>query len=307
MNIGVLLLFLLIGITLGYTKFLPNRVYQINEYVINAGLVILLMSMGAKIGIDEEIMSNIHRIGFQALIIAIGAVMGSIVIVKILVELSRFDLATGSTKDLGDSGGADRGMMALIMGSVIIGIILGIIVIPNNFIGHINNVTTISLAILLLGVGVDIGLNKEALIKAKDLGIRIFLIPIGVVFGSIFGAIISGYLLNMVLVESGAVGAGFGWYSLSSVLITEIHGVELGSMAFLSNVFRELIAILTIPVVSKYFGRFTCIAPGGATAMDVTLPIIKKSAGEEAVIPAFISGAVLSALVPVLVPFILGL
>ena len=37
--------------------------------------------------------------------------------------------------------------------------------------------------------------------------------------------------------------------------------------------------------------------------MDVTLPLVKQSGGEAVVIPAFISGVVLTALVPLLVPF----
>jgi uncharacterized membrane protein YbjE (DUF340 family) len=83
--------------------------------------------------------------------------------------------------------------------------------------------------------------------------------------------------------------------------------VELGSLAFLSNVFRELLTIIILPFVVKYLGRITSIAPGGATTMDVTLPIIKETAGEETVIPAFVSGAILSILVPILVPFLISL
>jgi len=55
----------------------------------------------------------------------------------------------------------------------------------------------------------------------------------------------------------------------------------------------------------KYLGRLISIAPGGATTMDVTLPLIKKTAGDEMVLPALINGIVLSALVPILVPLFL--
>jgi uncharacterized membrane protein YbjE (DUF340 family) len=111
----------------------------------------------------------------------------------------------------------------------------------------------------------------------------------------------------MVAKEAMAVGAGFGWYSLSAVLITKIHSVELGSVAFLTNVFRELLTIISLPFVVKYIGKIPSIGPGGATTMDVTLPLIKKVAGEEIAVPAFISGVVLSSLVPILVPFILNI
>ena len=65
--------------------------------------------------------------------------------------------------------------------------------------------------------------------------------------------------------------------------------------------------VFLLPFVVKYFGSLAAVAPGGATTMDVTLPLVKESGGEAVVIPAFISGAVLSILVPILVPFFLGL
>ncbi len=51
-----------------------------------------------------------------------------------------------------------------------------------------------------------------------------------------------------------AVGAGFGYYSLSSIFITEYKGPELGTIALLSNITREIITLLFAPLLVRWFG-----------------------------------------------------
>ncbi|MBP7264732.1 MAG: LysO family transporter, partial [Spirochaetia bacterium] len=61
-------------------------------------------------------------------------------------------------------------------------------------------------------------------------------------------------------------------------------------------------ALLLIPVLAASKRPYTAIGAGGATAMDVTLPLIEQCAGPDSVPVSFASGATLSLLVPVLVP-----
>ncbi|HOT58944.1 MAG TPA: lysine exporter LysO family protein [Spirochaetales bacterium] len=100
-----------------------------------------------------------------------------------------------------------------------------------------------------------------------------------------------------------ALSCGFGWYSLSGVLITSMGDELLGMTAFIANMARETLALLLIPILAHTRIPYTAIGVGGATAMDVTLPLIEKSLGVDAVPVSFASGVVLSMLVPVLVPF----
>ncbi|MCG8375720.1 MAG: lysine exporter LysO family protein, partial [Chlorobiales bacterium] len=85
------------------------------------------------------------------------------------------------------------------------------------------------------------------------------------------------------------------------------HSQELGVIALLSNIFREIITLLAVPLLVKYFGKLAGIATGGATAMDTTLPIIVKFTGKDYGIIAIFSGITLTILVPVLVTMILEL
>ncbi len=102
--------------------------------------------------------------------------------------------------------------------------------------------------------------------------------------------------------EGMAIASGFGWHSLSAVLLAEMKGSDIGAIAFLSNVFRESLTMLSIPFLVKIVGPYAAIAPGGATTMDVTLPIIEKYCGKRAAIVGFINGVILSTLVPIIIP-----
>jgi len=102
-----------------------------------------------------------------------------------------------------------------------------------------------------------------------------------------------------------AVGAGFGYYSLSSLFITQLSGEMLGVTALLSNILREILTLLATPLLVQYFGKLAGIASGGATSMDTTLPVITRYSGKEWSIISVFSGVVLTLLVPFLVTFIL--
>jgi uncharacterized membrane protein YbjE (DUF340 family) len=81
----------------------------------------------------------------------------------------------------------------------------------------------------------------------------------------------------------------------------------LGSTAFLSNIIRESFSLLLIPFLSRTPVPHASISIAGATSMDVTLPLIEKTAGPEYVPLSIASGAILSLLVPVLVPLFYSL
>jgi len=133
----------------------------------------------------------------------------------------------------------------------------------------------------------------------------VLLVPAAVAAGSLLGAGLAAPVLAMPLKEVLAVGAGLGWYSLSGPLIAQIYNAELGTIAFLANMSRELLAFVIIPLVARIAGSVAAIAPGGATAMDSTLPVVTKVTDSKTGLMAFVSGLVLTLVVPVLIPFIL--
>lgn len=164
----------------------------------------------------------------------------------------------------------------------------------------------IGLMLLLFFVGMDIGKHKDVFERIKKMGFKILLVPISIIIGSVLGGIVAGLFINLPYNEAGAVGAGLGWYTLSSMLLTN-HSTELSTLAFLSNVIREIIALISIPLIAKYIGKLEAIAPGGATAMDTSLPVISSSTDSETAIVAFITGVICTMSVPIVLPIILKL
>ena len=156
------------------------------------------------------------------------------------------------------------------------------------------------LYVLMFLVGISVGLNKGLVRRIRAYNIRIFLIPLGIILGSMAGGAVCAPLLGMPLRESMVVAGGLGWYSLSGVMLTELGGATLGSIAFLSNLMREIVSFFCIPWVSKKLNFFCCIAPAGATSEDTTLPMMIRYTDEETVVLSVINGVLCSAAVPFL-------
>ena len=98
-----------------------------------------------------------------------------------------------------------------------------------------------------------------------------------------------------------AIGSGFGYYSLSSIFITEYRGVELGIIALLANIVREIITLVGAPLLCRIFGPLAPISSGGATSMDTTLPIITSVSGKQFSVLSVYHGFIVDFTVPFLV------
>ena len=101
--------------------------------------------------------------------------------------------------------------------------------------------------------------------------------------------------------------SGFGYYSLSGIFITEYRGPELGTVALLANISRELLTLLCAPLLVRWFGRLAPISAGGATTMDTTLPVITRVSGNAYVVVSVFHGFVVDFSVPFLVTFFCSL
>ena len=161
-----------------------------------------------------------------------------------------------------------------------------------------------ALCALMLCVGISIGNEPQSLRSFRSLNPRLFLLPLMPISGTLTGCAITGlFLPGRSLPDCMAVGAGFGYYSLSSIFITEYKGAELGVIALLSNVMREMLTLLCTPWIARGFGKLAPISAGGATTMDTTLPIIIRCSGKEYAAVSIFHGAAVDFSVPFLVTF----
>ena len=192
--------------------------------------------------------------------------------------------------------------------AILVVLVLGIgagYILPENISGFIDSASSYMLLILLFSVGIDMGLNKEVFTRIKELGFKILLIPAGVIIGSLCGGFLTSFLTNVSVREGLAISAGLGWYSLSGILITEAGNPVAGTIAFLSNVFREMLTFIVVPFIASHMNYYCAIAPAGATAMDTTLGIISRNTNATVAVLSFVSGVICTLVVPVLVPIFL--
>lgn len=169
-----------------------------------------------------------------------------------------------------------------------------------------NALSTYTLYALLFLVGMSIGFDSHCWQILREMHIKVLLVPIAVIIGTGAGSIAAWLIISdMPMNDVLAVGAGFGYYSLSTVIITNLGNPVLGSVALLSNIIREIVTLLCTPILVRYFGKLAPVASGGATAMDTTLPIIVRFTSERYGIVAVFSGMVLTMIVPFLVTFIM--
>lgn len=165
-------------------------------------------------------------------------------------------------------------------------------------------VTFAALCCLLFCVGMSIGSNENVVSEFRSLNPRLALLPFATMLGCFAGSWVAWLLLPYRQpTDCLAVGSGFAYYSLSSIFITQYRGVELGTVALLSNIFREMMTLLLAPLIAKVFGPLAPISAGGATTMDTTLPIISQTCGQQYVVVSLFHGFVVDFSVPFLVTF----
>lgn len=165
-----------------------------------------------------------------------------------------------------------------------------------------SRVTFAALCCLLFCVGMSIGSNDNIVSEFRSLNPRLALLPVATILGSFAGSLVAWLFLQYRgVTDCMAVGSGFAYYSISSIFITQYRGAELGTVALLANIYREILTLLITPLLAKVFGPLAPISSGGATTMDTTLPIISQTCGQQYVVVSLFHGLVVDFSVPFLV------
>ena len=184
-------------------------------------------------------------------------------------------------------------------GVVVLGFMLGLTGFA--FLQHATEAREYTLIFLLFLIGIQLR-NNGMTLKQIVLNRRGMMVAVIVVGSSLVGGVINAFILDLPLNTALAMASGFGWYSLSGILLTESFGPVIGSAAFFNDLGRELIAIMLIPGLVRR-SRSTALGLCGATSMDFTLPVLQRSGGLEMVPAAIVHGFILSLLVPIMMAF----
>ena len=279
-----------------------------------ASLLALIVALGIRLGADEEVMGSLGQIGLSSLTITLFSMTGSLIAVALLrryiLRLDRFG-RHGETAAEASSGSDPEeqprsGLTKWIVIAVAAGMAIGYFLFTGRSTVWCGTIIDVGLYILLFLVGIDMGQQGNVLQDIRAAGFRVLLVPGTVVIGTLLFSFAGSFLLPLSIRETIAASAGFGWYSLAPTLLAP-YSLSLSAIAFLSNVLREIFSIIAIPFVARTVGYLECVSLPGAAAMDTVLPVIVGATHERITVYAFISGLILSLLVPVLVPLIIAL
>lgn len=280
---------------------------------------LLLFLLGIEVGSNEMIVRSLPTLGVEALLLSSAATLGCCVLACMLWRVSKNNTVQENAKNenSADKEGNPaekeglqgssliRGLKVMkgsliVVGYFVIGLLGGIEkMVPSWLLD--GDVSFVALCGLLLFVGLGIGLNPEMKKEVRSLSPRMALLPVVTIIGSWLGALLIWTVLHRTLSDCMAINSGFAYYSLSSIFITEYRGAELGTIALLANIIREMLTLLGAPLMARWFGPLAPISAGGATTMDTTLPILSQTVGQRYIALSIYHGFVVDFTVPFLV------
>ncbi|PHM74635.1 lysine exporter LysO family protein [Xenorhabdus kozodoii] len=293
------LLIILLPLTLGYLIHLNNKpILTLVHRLLNAMVYIILILMGISLAMLENLGSNLLFILLYATTFFLCIF---IINVLALLLLDRRNPWMGNAHK--QEKPPSRLHMALdsvkLCGALASGFLIGLT--GWSWFHFSSRASEIALIFLLFLVGVQLR-NNGMNLKQTLLNRRGMITAIVVAGSSLLGGVLAAFLLGLPTKTGLAIASGYGWYSLSGILISDAYGPVLGSTAFFNDLARELASIMLIPMLINRY-RATALGLTGATSIDFTLPILQRCGGVSIVPAAIVHGFILSLLTPLFIAF----
>ncbi|WP_416137809.1 lysine exporter LysO family protein [Halomonas sp. HK25] len=274
---------------------------------VNASVYVILLLMGVSLAGLDDLADQLSRMGGQAL--ALFAVISACNLAGLWWLSGRLGLRADPSRVVPGAPTSKLAAMAgslALVGVVVAGVGLGLA--GRSLTGLHDVAETLAewvLYALLALIGCQLRNSgmplRQILLNRHGLAIALVLAAT-----SLAGGLLAAPLLDLRASEGLALAAGFGWYSLSAILVGDQLGPAMGGVAFFNDLARELLAFVLIPLVIRRHAALA-IGYGGATSMDFTLPVIQQHGGVACVPVAVVSGFILSLLSPPLILFFLSL
>ncbi|PHM61333.1 lysine exporter LysO family protein [Xenorhabdus ishibashii] len=291
------LLIILLPLALGYLIHLNNKsMLTLVHQLLNVMVYIILILMGISLAILENLGSHLLSILLYATTFFLCIFIINMLALFLLDKRDPW-IITAHKQEKPPS----RLHMALdsvkLCGALVLGFLIGL----TGWSGfHFSSrASEITLIFLLFLVGIQLRNNGMPL-KQTLLNRRGMIIAIVVAISSLLGGVLAAFLLGLPTKTGLAIASGYGWYSLSGILISDAYGPVLGSTAFFNDLARELASIMLIPMLINRY-RSTALGLTGATSIDFTLPILQRCGGVSIVPAAIVHGFILSLLTPLFI------
>ncbi len=312
---GLPFLYIAIGILMGLTK--NKWIIHIFEPLASVALGMLMFAIGANIGSNDKIISNIGSIGFYCAIVALSGT-GLSIFLAVISERTIMPLEKIRQKLLQQHLSIENQTVVEVVEEkpksslfltgiplyILIGVVVGYFFITENWVWILDYIFTASLFFIYVGVGVGLGADLGVFQYIRLLGWRVLILSGAVLVGSLLGGYIGGLFVPFPLAVSMIASGGMGYYSLTTAYMTQNLGAEAGIYGFLINVIREFATVLLLPVLIR-LGKSAPIAGAASSSMDTMLLPVTRFVGPELGIVTLITGVVLTVIIPFLLPILL--
>ncbi|MCK9548067.1 MAG: lysine exporter LysO family protein [Sphaerochaeta sp.] len=266
---------------------------------------LLLFFMGVNTASIENITEQMANIGLSALIITALALSGTIAVALLLSPRSSGEgtIAIAKRKE----GSPLRRLWDIVKEPLILiaivasGLLLGLY---TPLFGWFDNaLVSYLLYVLLFFVGMGM-IQRRISFKGIFANRALVFLPLYTIAGTYLGALVVPLFTAYTVREAMGMLSGFGWYSLSGILISDLGHPVLGSVSFLSNLLRESFSFFLIPLFGRLGRRYypAAVCSGGATTMDVTLVLLSGHFGMQTMVASIYHGVVMSMAAPLLIP-----
>jgi uncharacterized membrane protein YbjE (DUF340 family) len=288
---------LIVGVLLGWTLRKINTLTAINSQLTRISLRALLTAMGAKLALHRALFASDTGIFFAAIGSSAAMTLLFFLVFQAVGPYKRNaegrNTCSGSPKEPCDIRFKEFLSVAVNVGFIAAGF-LSFWLLPERYTGdfNIDASTDWLLRVLLFFIGFDLGVEFHRL-DLRRLSLGLLLVPFLNIAFSLAVGLLFGLMSSLGARGGALLTAGMGWYSLSSVMLAERGMMLLSVLAFIHNVFRELLAILCAPLAAR-LSPLLPVYLGGATSMDVMLPFIQRYSGREYTLVSFYSGIVCS-------------
>jgi uncharacterized membrane protein YbjE (DUF340 family) len=281
--------------------FISSWLVRYEDRLIQWITILILAAMGYEIGSIPNIFSQLLSVGKIVLVFVGLTFIVSISLYYLYFNVSNRFSKKGKAEKLVYVKQSKLKMLTdsfLYLSAVILGFFLAITL--NYKITQIDFIVNFILYILLFIIGQQLRQQevklKQIFINARAL--KIALVSMGASWvAGLIAAMFLGLSWNMGL----AMSSGFGWYSLSGILVGQLGQPEMGAAVFFIDLLREMLAVLFIPMLVRVNTELP-IGYSGATAMDFTLPVLKNVLPKKDIILCIVSGFILSMATPIFIP-----
>lgn len=276
-----------------------ERGHSLVSHLLDAVLYLLLFFMGINTGSLENIRAQLTTMGLYSLLSTLAVIGGTLLLGRLASMIISFPPSPNGGQEKISISWERLKTPLLLIGTLLAGLLLALY--TPWFAWYDSNLISALLYFLLFFSGMQMVQHQISFLHLLRSPMLVIM-PLFTVGGTYLGALLIALCSKLSVNQSLAMVSGFGWYSLSGVMISALGDPVLGTISFLINLFRETAALILIPTFSAlgwkvHYG----LALAGATSMDVTLPVLKRGYTEAIVPLAIVHGSLLTLIAPLLI------